>query len=297
MLEKINDKVVLVTGAGSGFGKAIVEKCLDEGVTVLAACHHQQSLEELNKEFKNKRGQLKAFTMDITSAESIQAGLALVEKTLKETGKDLHALINNAGIRGKLFVDAFMTIDDYKDAIDVNTYGPIRVTHAFQQLIKKSKTRLIYCVSGSTMFQAPSIAPYTVSKSALDAYASCIRHEMLPFGVKVITVQPGVFRTNLNAVTKVLKETEEVWMIPPESKRKRVYVDVVEMSPTDITPVVDAYFQALFAKYPRLNYIVGKDAKLIFLPYSYLPTQIQVWIMSQFQKFFNTPIPAITDTD
>ncbi|KHN83860.1 Dehydrogenase/reductase SDR family member 9 [Toxocara canis] len=80
-----------------------------------------------------------AFMMDVTSDASVQKGFAFVRKMLKESQKDLHALVSNAGILGNSAFDDFLRVNDYKQVAEVNTFGAIRVIHSFKVLLKSSR--------------------------------------------------------------------------------------------------------------------------------------------------------------
>ncbi|VDD90227.1 unnamed protein product [Enterobius vermicularis] len=138
-VDNIEKRAVLVTGSGSGFGKAFVGKCLDEGMTVFAGCHRQVSADKLIEEFKGKKGHLEAFQMDVTSDESVNKTKEFIEKKLQTLKKEFWAVVNNAGAYEPCLCDAFADLDLYKRMMEVNGYGVIRVTHAFRPLIKRSK--------------------------------------------------------------------------------------------------------------------------------------------------------------
>ncbi|VDD85104.1 unnamed protein product [Enterobius vermicularis] len=263
LINDISEKAVLITGAGSGFGKAFVEKCLDEGMTVFAGCHRQESADELTKEFKARKGQLEAFQMDVTSNDSVQKARDFVEETLKNLSKELYAVVNNAGVYEASITDDFLNLDDYRRMMEVNTYGMIRVTHAFKPMIKHSKGRIIVCTSVGVKIPAPCFISYTVSKFASDGYAKSLRHELYDFGVKVITVEPGVFRTKLNEISKFMNVLNNKWRLASKELRaeygeywyiraKRYLIHLYESAPSNVTPVTDAYFHAVAAKFPLL---------------------------------------------
>ncbi|VBB35326.1 unnamed protein product, partial [Acanthocheilonema viteae] len=122
------------------FGRDLVKRCLQNGLTVFAGCQFESHINELEESYSSiSQGRLQAFRMDVTNDESVRESREIVDRVLKEKNLVLHALVNNAGVQGHFFYDDFLILDDYKEVWDVNTYGVIRVTHTFRDLIKKSR--------------------------------------------------------------------------------------------------------------------------------------------------------------
>ncbi|OZC08300.1 hypothetical protein X798_04651 [Onchocerca flexuosa] len=130
-----------------------------------------------------------------------------------------HALVNNAGMIGTFYYNDFLTLDDYKEVWDVNVCGVIRVTQAFRDLIKMSRGRLVICSSATTLFSMPTHGPYCCSKFAVQAYATIMRHELLPYGVDVIEIAPGRFKTGISDLEPILKRDDTVWYRAPQKLR------------------------------------------------------------------------------
>lgn len=305
-VDDIDKKAILITGSGAGFGHALVLKCLENEMTVFGACRTKESAEKLKKECEHMKGNLDAFQMDISSDESVQSGKAYVEKRLAELNKELFAIVNNAGIQAKCFVDDMLDIADYKEAIEVNTYGPIRVTHAFKQMVKKAMGRIIFCTSSAVRFPTPAMGPYTASKFAASGYAEVLRHELRDFGVTVIVIEPGIFCTSMNEVSKFMEMLNGIWArdrleIKEEygeyffSAGKRLWIKIRSQAATDLTPMTDAYFHAITAKHPYRCYTVGKDANIVFRPFSWLCPRVQEPVMSGIRWLVGAPIPAALD--
>ncbi|VDN34542.1 unnamed protein product [Gongylonema pulchrum] len=131
----LRQKAVLITG----FGKELVIRCLQNGFTVFAGCHRECSVNELVESCGISRGKLYAFQMDVSDESSVLQSRHLVQRVLKESDLVLHAVVNNAGVRGNHFYDDFLTLDDYKAVWEVNVFGAIRVTQVFRDLIKQSR--------------------------------------------------------------------------------------------------------------------------------------------------------------
>jgi NAD(P)-dependent dehydrogenase (short-subunit alcohol dehydrogenase family) len=127
---------------------------------VYAACLTASSAEQLQFKCRWLPGKLYTLTMDVRDTESVTKAKLFVEQNLQHTaGKAqfdinsvmyvacLHGIVNNAGIAGNAAPDDWLTLDDYHQVVDVNTFGVIRVSHAFKRLIKQSKGRIVTAAS------------------------------------------------------------------------------------------------------------------------------------------------------
>uniref|UniRef100_A0A915PJ70 Uncharacterized protein n=1 Tax=Setaria digitata TaxID=48799 RepID=A0A915PJ70_9BILA len=218
----------------------------------------------------------------------------------------LHALVNNAGIHGHYLYDDFLVLDDFKEVWDVNIFGVIRVTHAFKDLIKKSRGRIVICTSATTLFTVPGHGPYASSKFAIQAYINIIRHELRPYRVTVVEVCPGCFKTGMANSQAIMSSVNAAWCRAPQEVRDeygndyndKVKTFVIEITPkvltNDIKWVVDAYYEGIVAKRPKLLYRVGWNTLFQFHPYSFLPVRLQVLVMKLLMRMAGAPLPAIT---
>jgi NAD(P)-dependent dehydrogenase (short-subunit alcohol dehydrogenase family) len=183
-----NDKRwVLVTGASTGIGKACTEYLAAQGFGVYAGARKDQDLDNL--------GQLQNVVpvkLDVTNDDDVQAVLTIIEG--KGTG--LFGLVNNAGIGiGGPLMD--ITADELQLQFAVNMLGVHRVTRAVFPLIFKAKGRIVMMSSYNGRLATPFLGPYVMSKFGLEGYSDVFRQEMLPFGVKVILVEPGAIKTSI----------------------------------------------------------------------------------------------------
>ena len=133
--------------------------------------------------------------MDVTDPASIESAVEVVSS---QTDR-LDAIVNFAGIMG---VGALVDIPEERLAriLDVNVMGTYRVNKAFFPLVEKAKGRIVN-ISSETGWQsaAPFNGPYAMSKHAIEAYSTALRRELALLGVRVITIQPGAFRTDMVA--------------------------------------------------------------------------------------------------
>ena len=131
--------------------------------------------------------------MDVTDRDSIQSAYDAVSS---QTDR-LDGIVNFAGVMG---VGSLLDIPEERLAriMDINVMGTYRVNKAFFPLVEAAKGRIVN-ISSETGWQsaAPFNGPYAMSKHAIEAYSTSLRRELGLLGVRVVTIQPGAFRTNM----------------------------------------------------------------------------------------------------
>ncbi|KJH53747.1 oxidoreductase, short chain dehydrogenase/reductase family protein [Dictyocaulus viviparus] len=276
-----SSKAVLITGCDSGFGRELAVRCITEGFTVFAGCLTDEGKRSLEEECLSSK--LHAIPLDVTSDESVRKAREQVASRLKGE-LQLWAVVNNAGVFSCFGPDDWTTVGDYLEAVQVNTFGVIRVTQAFKRYVKRSKGRIITVTSVNGRLASPGAGPYVVSKFGTEAYMDSIRQELYDIGVKVSILEPGIFRTALLDEQAMLNRVESVWSKLDEETKEEYGEEFknyfgkmwneryCSMSSTKTHYVVDNYIHALTAKYPRHRYYCGWDAILIFIPLSMMPT-------------------------
>jgi len=181
-------KTALVTGAGGGLGLATVERLAMHGWHVFAADVSEDMLRASMHD-----PSVVPVVMDVTEYASIEAAFVQVANSTDH----LDALVNFAGVMG---VGSLVDIPETRLAriLDVNVMGPFRVNKRFLPLVLTAGGRIVN-VSSETGWQttAPFNGPYAMSKYAVEAYSHALRRELALLGVKVITIQPGPFRTSM----------------------------------------------------------------------------------------------------
>lgn len=182
---------VLVTGAGSGIGLAIVEALLARGVPVWAGARRPAHLQALRE-----RGAL-PLQLDVRDAAQVQAAAEAVAAS----GRPLFALVHNAGVGGIGVLQSWSD-EDLRDLFETNVFGVHRLTRALLPALlacTPHKGRIVCIGSQGGSITHPFYGPYTMSKHALEAYAQCLRQELAPHGVAVAIVQPGAVATEIGA--------------------------------------------------------------------------------------------------
>ena len=183
-------KVIVVTGASTGIGLATAQYLARRGYTVFGSVRKAVAGEQ----FVNHPN-LEALLMDVTDEASIKSALQQVQTHL-QPDDEVVGLVNNAGIAvsGPL---AHVPLDQVRQQFEVNVIGLLGVTQAFLPLLQSGCTpgRIVNISSVAGRVATPFLGPYAASKHAVEALSDTLRRELMPFGVKVIVIQPGPIAT------------------------------------------------------------------------------------------------------
>jgi NAD(P)-dependent dehydrogenase (short-subunit alcohol dehydrogenase family) len=212
-------KAVLVTGATRGIGLRITEYLTEKGYFVYAGARKDEDMERLNK-MEN----VQAVRIDVTKPDSIAAAV----DTVKTSGRGLYGLVNNAGISvTERMID--ISDEDFDAIMQVNVYGPYRVTKAFAPLLIEQKGRVVTIGSKGGLTTVPKWGSYSMSKFAMEAFTDALQMEMKPSGVKVSIVEPGNFSPwGGGDPIKVAKAVENALTSP--TPKTRYLVDISQES-------------------------------------------------------------------
>lgn len=268
------NKAVFITGCDSGFGLQLARRLDSIGFKVFAGCLLEKSegTEVLKETTSNN---LQIIQVDVTKDDSVQNALAVVENNLGNN--ELWAVVNNAGVieRGEL---EWMSMECYQQQFEVNTFGVVRITQAFLPLIRKSKGRVVTTTSTGGRLTFSGFVPYCMSKHATSSFCDGLRLEMAKFGVKVVTIEPISYRTNMTEMTTVLQSVENNWNKAPDHLKKDVYdseyIEVFTESMRkfnsvtcrgDVHQVVDWMVDAVAAISPQYSYVPGDSTSLLNL--------------------------------
>ena len=186
--EPVAQKAVLVTGASTGIGRKITERLAAEGWFVYAGARKDKDMAELDA-----IDNVQSVRLDVTSPAEIAAAVEMIT----QAGRGLYGIVNNAGvaIRAPLLETKE---EDFHYVMDVNVYGPYRITKAFGPLVIAEKGRITTISSISGILSAPGLGVYSISKHAIEAFGDTLAAEMAPLGVQVSLVEPGNYRSEIS---------------------------------------------------------------------------------------------------
>lgn len=188
-------KSAVVTGVSSGIGRAIAKSLINAGWKVYGSVRKESDAADAAAALGP------GFTpliFDVTDAAAIRREAAKVDAALG--GRTLDALVNNAGVAVAGPV-GYLDLDDLKRQMDVNVYGPIRVTQAFLKMLGADHSRqgapgrIVNMSSVAGKVASPFMSPYAMSKHALEAMSESLRRELIVHGIDVVVIGPGAIRT------------------------------------------------------------------------------------------------------
>ncbi|HEU5028621.1 MAG TPA: oxidoreductase [Spirillospora sp.] len=182
-------RVWLITGATSGFGRAIAEAALAAGDTVVAAARRPQALADLAERHP---GRVNAVALDVTDHGRIAD---VVADVLLWHGR-IDVLVNNAG-RGLVGAVEETTDRELRDLMDLHFFGPAALTRAvLPHMRRQGSGAIVQLTSQGGRLSFPGVGGYSATKFALEGLTEALAGEVAPFGIKVMIVEPGAFRTS-----------------------------------------------------------------------------------------------------
>jgi NAD(P)-dependent dehydrogenase (short-subunit alcohol dehydrogenase family) len=265
-------KAVVITGTSTGIGRASALTLDRKGFRVFAGVRKDTDGHSL------KRAASPALTpvhIDVTDSVSIAAMAKLVDEEMGEAG--LAGLVNNAGTTLPCPVE-YLTLDGFREQLEVNLVGPLAVTQAVLPLLRRAKGRLVNVTSAAGRVVVPLMAPYVAAKHGLEGLSDVLRIELRRLGIHVAIVEPGFVSTAMR--NKLERDTEETLRTLPAEGRSR-YAEQLEAIAKSISEhaangsnpdvVADAVLHALTADKPRTRYPVGAGVKRMFFMRRVLP--------------------------
>jgi NAD(P)-dependent dehydrogenase (short-subunit alcohol dehydrogenase family) len=195
-------QTVLITGATDGLGKAAALLLADRGYRVFGGGRSAEKRARLDALATEKKLSLETLELDVGDDRSVQNAVASV---YRKAGA-IDVLINNAGL---VYVGAVedLRLEDWRRQFETNFFGVIRVTQAaLPRMRERQKGRILMMSSVSGFVTPPTQGAYSASKHAIEALSNALRHELYPFGIHTILIQPGYIVTNIQPTAMELAE-------------------------------------------------------------------------------------------
>lgn len=259
---------VIVTGASTGIGRAMVENFANNGVLVFAAVRDLSTVAQ--------HPLVTPVRLDVTSSQEALEAAEVVRASLG--GARLRGIVNNAGIAvgGPL---EFLDLDELRRQLEVNVIGQLAVTQAFLPLLREhDKGRIVFTSSIGGRVAAPFIGPYAASKHALNGMAESLRRELLPWRIGVSVLAPATVATPI--WDKADHDIDQIVDALPPTAIAR-YGTVIESmrrisrqagaSGIPASKVAEAAHHAVFARRAKAEYIIGREARIMATAANLLP--------------------------
>jgi NAD(P)-dependent dehydrogenase (short-subunit alcohol dehydrogenase family) len=189
---KFKDRIVVVTGAGSGIGRACAIESAHEGAQVIVADINSEGADETVKQITNDKGKAIAFKTDVSKPESVKQ---LVDFTIKSFGK-IDALINNAAIQINKTVED-ITFEEWNMQMSVNVGGIFLCSKYFLPYLRTTKGSIVNMSSVNGFFVEPMCAGYCTTKAAIIGLTKAMAIDHGHEGVRVNCICPGYIDAGL----------------------------------------------------------------------------------------------------
>lgn len=260
-------RVWFITGSTSGFGRALVDAARARGERVVATARRPDALAELEGD------DTLVLALDVTREDAIEPALAAA---VERFGR-IDVLVNNAGIG---FVGALeeMSVDELRTAMETMFYGPAALTRAVLPRMRAQGSGAIVQISSQGGRMAgPGVSAYCAAKFALEGLSEAVAAEVAPFGVRVLIVEPGNFRTGLLGRSMHAAAPMDEYA-PTVGAAREYFASANGRQPGDPAKAADAILTALDADEPPLRLALGTDAlEGIRRRYAELTSELADW--------------------
>ncbi|GAB4503873.1 MAG: SDR family oxidoreductase [Anaerolineales bacterium] len=265
----LKNKVVLITGASSGFGYDAAHLFAQEGCKVVLAARRLDRLQALAEEIQSAGGEALAMPVDVTQNAEIE----LMTQTVMEVYEQVDILFNNAGFGRLDWLENLEPERDIETQIQVNLVGMIQVTRAIlPHMLRRQQGHIINMSSVAGCIAAPTYSVYAASKFGVRGFTDALRREVAPFGIHVSGIYPGPAHTEFGwgsgfKLQTRLRFFKRIFM-PSEKVAQRV----VEL-----------------ARHPRRNVIIPGWFNLLIWGENTFPAIADWLIRTYFTEHYHSP--------
>ena len=195
----MNNRVILITGAGSGIGAATADRFAQDGARIAALGRSEDELQEKVDELKHKGYDTIALVADIAMPQQVKQA---VDKTIEQWGR-LDYVFANAGVNGTWAPLPDLSVDEWRQTIDINLNGTYyTIHHAYPHLVKQGGAIVITAsINGTRTFTSQGATAYASTKAAQVAMAKMLAVELGPKNIRVNVVCPGRIDTDIDENT------------------------------------------------------------------------------------------------
>jgi NAD(P)-dependent dehydrogenase (short-subunit alcohol dehydrogenase family) len=246
------NKVWFITGTSSGFGRSLAEEVIARGDRVIATARDPKSLDDLVARAPDR---VHALRLDVTKPDQIRAAVSYAT----ERFGSVDVLVNNAGY-SMIGAAEETSEEELRSAMETMFFGAVALTRAFLPIMRERKSgSIVQITSVGGLTTSPGFGAYCAAKHGLEGLSECLAAEVAPFGVRVLIVEPGAFRTALfgdrfrtmpeNAVYSATVGTVRAWAKDAAGKQEG-----------DPAKAAKAIVDAVDAGCPTLRLPLGADA-------------------------------------
>jgi short-subunit dehydrogenase len=256
----------LITGCSSGIGRALAEEFNRRGHVVYATARRIETLDDLKA-----RG-IRTAALDVNDQESIEALMG----SLAEDGMAIETLVNNAGY-GAMGPLAELPPDELQRQFDTNVFAVVALIQAVVPgMAERRSGRIVNIGSVSGVLPSPFSGAYSASKAAVHALSDSLRVELAPFGIHVITVQPGAIESRFGATAgaEAARRSEALSLYAPVADAIAARSEASQQRPTPADVFARKLVDSVSAENPRPLVRIGRASLLLPLMKQWLPTRV-----------------------
>ncbi len=264
------EKVALVTGSSSGIGFETSLALARNGFHTFATMRDLGKDEKIKQIIEKEDLSIEILELDVDSEESVNSAINMV---MEKKGQ-IDVLINNAGY-GMWGTVEDVSIDEFKEQFETNFFAIIRLIHKIAPIMRNQGSGNIVNVSSVAGRIGFPVSPaYISSKFALEGLSESLRFELMPFGVNVIIIEPGVIKTNFFDSMKLAEKVQQDSTYKEITEKVISGVKMMAEMGTHPKEVADMIIKAINDEKPLPRYVVGNDA-MMFLEARKMKTDVE----------------------
>ena len=239
-----------ITGVSSGFGRELARAVMQSGGTVTGTVRKQAQVAELAGEG------IAAVVMDVNDQDQVDSAVAA---GIAQMG-GVDVVVNNAGFGMVGAVEA-LALDEFRTVMETNYFGVLRVTKAFIPHMRASGGTIVMISSMAGQIGFSGTGAYCASKFALEGVSEALAEELAPFGVKVLIVEPGAFRTDFSGRSLTgAQQSVEAYSGTQAGDAQQMMATYHGSEPGDPGKAARTIIDAVHSDNPPLRLALGADA-------------------------------------
>jgi short-subunit dehydrogenase len=253
-------QVALITGCSSGIGYETALMLGRNGFRTFATMRNTKKSDSLQEIIRKEGLDVSIQQLDVNNNASIENTI----NNIKNEANRIDVLINNAGF-GLVGFFEDLTLDEIRDQFETNFFGVLNITKKIIPIMRLQKSGTIINISsGAGQVGFPGISAYVSTKFAIEGFSESLTYELLPYGIKVVIIEPGVIKTNFFRNCKVSEHSVKKNSTYSTSLDKfQKNIEIMQEHPTSPTDVAKVIIQVLGNSEPKQRYIVGNDVAMI----------------------------------
>jgi len=253
-------QVALITGCSSGIGYETALMLARNGFQTFATMRNTKKSDSLQEIIRKEGLDVNIHQLDVNDNESIENTI----NNIKNETNRIDVLINNAGF-GLVGFFEDLTLEEIRDQFETNFFGVLNITKKIIPIMRLQKRGTIINISsGAGQVGFPGISAYVSTKFAIEGFSESLMYELLPYGINVVIIEPGVTKTNFFRNSRVSEHSVKKNSTYSQSLDKfQRNIELMQEHATAPTDVANVIIQVLGTSEPKQRYVVGNDVAMI----------------------------------